>query len=261
MEWIVQPEAWLALLTLTSLEIVLGIDNIVFISILVGRLPRDQRQRARIVGLGLAMLTRIALLLALVWVMTLTRPLFTVFGEAVSGRDLILLGGGLFLLAKATLELHHSVEGAEPDDEAGGTGKVATGFAAVLLQIAVIDIVFSLDSVITAVGMARHVPVMILAIIIAVGVMMLAARAISDVIERHPSLKLLALSFLLLVGFTLMAEGIGLEIPKGYIYFAMAFSLGVELLNIRRAAIRSKPVRLRAPALPAPSPRSERHGS
>lgn len=253
MEWIWLPEAWLALLSLTALEIVLGIDNIVFISILVGRLPRERRQRARILGLGLAMLTRIALLLSLVWVMTLTRPLFTLFGEAISGRNLILLGGGLFLLGKATLELHHSVEGTEESAETSAAGALA-GFGAVLVQIAVIDIVFSLDSVITAVGMARHLPVMILAIVIAVGIMMVAAKPISDVIERHPSLKLLALSFLLLVGFTLMAEGIGMEIPKGYIYFAMAFSLGVELLNIRRASATTTPVKLRPSALPAPAP-------
>lgn len=230
LEWIADPSAWVALATLTLLEIVLGIDNIIFISILVGRLPEAQRQKARILGLGLAMGTRILLLLSLAWVMRLTEPLFTVLGEAISGRDLILLVGGLFLIAKSTHEIHQSLEGAA--EEAGVVNKTA-GFLSTLVQIAILDIIFSLDSVITAVGMADHVPVMVLAIIIAVGVMMFAAKAIGDFVDTHPTIKMLALSFLILVGVALMAEGLDLHIPKGYIYFAMAFSLVVEMINIR----------------------------
>lgn len=230
LEWIADPSAWVALATLTLLEIVLGIDNIIFISILVGRLPEAQRQKARILGLGLAMGTRILLLLSLAWVMRLTEPLFTVLGEAISGRDLILLVGGLFLIAKSTHEIHQSLEGAA--EEAGVVSKTA-GFLSTLVQIAILDIIFSLDSVITAVGMADHVPVMVLAIIIAVGVMMFAAKAIGDFVDTHPTIKMLALSFLILVGVALMAEGLDLHIPKGYIYFAMAFSLVVEMINIR----------------------------
>ena len=230
LEWIADPSAWVALATLTLLEIVLGIDNIIFISILVGRLPEAQRQKARILGLGLAMGTRILLLLSLAWVMRLTEPLFTVLGEAISGRDLILLVGGLFLIAKSTHEIHQSLEGAA--EEAGVVSKTA-GFLSTLVQIAILDIIFSLDSVITAVGMADHVPVMVLAIIIAVGVMMFAAKAIGDFVDTHPTIKMLALSFLILVGVALMAEGMDLHIPKGYIYFAMAFSLVVEMINIR----------------------------
>ncbi len=230
LEWIADPSAWVALATLTLLEIVLGIDNIIFISILVGRLPEAQRQKARILGLGLAMGTRILLLLSLAWVMRLTEPLFTVLGEAISGRDLILLVGGLFLIAKSTHEIHQSLEGAA--EEAGVVSKTAD-FLSTLVQIAILDIIFSLDSVITAVGMADHVPVMVLAIIIAVGVMMFAAKAIGDFVDTHPTIKMLALSFLILVGVALMAEGLDLHIPKGYIYFAMAFSLVVEMINIR----------------------------
>lgn len=230
LEWIADPSAWVALATLTLLEIVLGIDNIIFISILVGRLPEAQRQKARILGLGLAMGTRILLLLSLAWVMRLTEPLFTVLGEAISGRDLILLVGGLFLIAKITHEIHQSLEGAA--EEAGVVSKTA-GFLSTLVQIAILDIIFSLDSVITAVGMADHVPVMVLAIIIAVGVMMFAAKAIGYFVDTHPTIKMLALSFLILVGVALMAEGLDLHIPKGYIYFAMAFSLVVEMINIR----------------------------
>ncbi|MCY9812742.1 TerC family protein [Aeromonas caviae] len=230
LEWIADPSAWVALATLTLLEIVLGIDNIIFISILVGRLPEAQRQKARILGLGLAMGTRILLLLSLAWVMRLTEPLFTVLGEAISGRDLILLVGGLFLIAKSTHEIHQSLEGAA--EEASVVSKTA-GFLSTLVQIAILDIIFSLDSVITAVGMADHVPVMVLAIIIAVGVMMFAAKAIGDFVDTHPTIKMLALSFLILVGVALMAEGLDLHIPKGYIYFAMAFSLVVEMINIR----------------------------
>ena len=232
-EWLLDPSAWMALATLTLLEIVLGIDNIIFISILVGKLPPEQRQRARVLGLAGAMITRVLLLLSLAWVMRLTHPLFSILNEAISGRDIILIVGGLFLLAKSTHEIHGSLEGDESSDEAS-TGKVVHhGFVATLIQIAILDIIFSLDSVITAVGMASHVPVMILAIVIAVGVMMFAAKAIGDFVDSHPTIKMLALSFLILVGVALIAEGFELHIPKGYIYFAMAFSLGVEMLNIR----------------------------
>jgi predicted tellurium resistance membrane protein TerC len=249
-EWIFLPEAWIALATLTALEIVLGIDNIIFISILVSRLPKQQQQSARIMGLGLAMLTRILLLLSLAWIMRLTEPLFTLFDYAISGRDLILLGGGLFLLWKSVHEIHASLEGEE--DVATGKAAAKAAFAATLVQIAIIDIVFSLDSVITAVGMADHIPVMVLAIVCAVGVMMFAAKPIADFVERHPTIKMLALSFLILVGFALMGEGLGLHIPKGYIYTAMAFSLAVEMLNIRMRAKRAPvaPVDLRGPLMP-----------
>ncbi len=232
-EWLLDPSAWMALATLTLLEIVLGIDNIIFISILVGKLPPEQRQRARVLGLAGAMITRVLLLLSLAWVMRLTHTLFSILDEAISGRDIILIVGGLFLLAKSTHEIHGSLEGDESSDEVS-TGKVVHhGFVATLIQIAILDIIFSLDSVITAVGMASHVPVMILAIVIAVGVMMFAAKAIGDFVDSHPTIKMLALSFLILVGVALIAEGFELHIPKGYIYFAMAFSLGVEMLNIR----------------------------
>ncbi|NTW49903.1 MAG: TerC family protein [Chlorobiales bacterium] len=240
MEWISQPEAWIALATLTALEIVLGIDNIIFISILVGRLPVAQRSQGRIFGLALAMITRIALLLSLSWVMSLTKGLFTVLNNDISGRDLILLGGGLFLLAKSTSEIHTSLEGAEHERK----DKAAASFIGTLVQIAIIDVVFSLDSVITAVGLAQHIEVMIIAIIISVGIMMLAAGAIGDFVERHPTVKMLALSFLILVGVTLIAEGLDFEIPKGYIYFAMAFSVCVEMINIRMRAKKAKPVHL-----------------
>ena len=239
-EWIFLPEAWIALATLTALEVVLGIDNIIFISILVGRLPEHQRQKARQIGLLLAMGMRIALLLSIVWVMGLTEPLFEVLGYAFSGRDLILFFGGLFLLGKSTLEIHHSLEGVE---ESKTTGKAAT-FGAIITQIAVIDIVFSLDSVITAVGLVDYVAVMIIAVVVAVLMMMLAAKAIGDFVDRHPTIKMLALSFLILIGFTLMGEGLGFHVPKGYVYFAMAFSLIVELLNIR-VRKRNKPVHLK----------------
>ena len=246
MEWIYLPEAWIALLTLTALEIVLGIDNIIFISILVGRLPEHQRQRARIQGLALAMISRIALLLSLAWVMRLTTPLFTVLAQEISGRDLILLLGGLFLLYKSSQEIWENLEGPEPE-EADKT-KGPQSYAAVLGQIAVVDIVFSLDSVITAVGMAKHVPVMVIAIIIAVGVMMVAAKSIGEFVDRHPSVKMLALSFLILVGVALIGEGLDMHIPKGYIYFAMAFSVGVEMLNIRARKKLPAPVHLHKPS-------------
>jgi predicted tellurium resistance membrane protein TerC len=245
MEWIASPEAWLALLTLTALEIVLGIDNIIFISILVGRLPEHQRQRARIQGLALAMLTRIALLLSLAWVMRLTAPFFTLWEQAISGRDLILIGGGLFLLYKSSQEMWDNLEG---EEEEQAQPKVVSSYAALLGQIAIVDIIFSLDSVITAVGMAKHVPVMVLAIIIAVGVMMFAAKAIGDFVDRHPTIKMLALSFLVLVGVALIGEGLDMHIPKGYIYFAMAFSLAVEMMNIKMRKRRTAPVHLHKPA-------------
>ncbi len=243
-EWLLDPSAWMALATLTLLEIVLGIDNIIFISILVGKLPPEQRQRARVLGLGGAMITRILLLLSLAWVMRLTHPLFSLFDEAISGRDIILIVGGLFLLAKSTHEIHGSLEGSESGDESASGKVVHHGFMATLVQIAILDIIFSLDSVITAVGMASHVPVMILAIVIAVGVMMFAAKAIGDFVDSHPTIKMLALSFLILVGVALIAEGFDLHIPKGYIYFAMAFSLAVEMLNIRLRKSSQKALKL-----------------
>ncbi len=243
-DWLLDPSAWMALATLTLLEIVLGIDNIIFISILVGKLPPEQRQRARVLGLGGAMVTRILLLLSLAWVMRLTHPLFSLFDEAVSGRDIILIVGGLFLLAKSTHEIHGSLEGSESGDESASGKVVHHGFMATLVQIAILDIIFSLDSVITAVGMASHVPVMILAIVIAVGVMMFAAKAIGDFVDNHPTIKMLALSFLILVGVALIAEGFDLHIPKGYIYFAMAFSLAVEMLNIHLRKSSQKALKL-----------------
>ena len=229
-EWITDPEAWVSLATLAALEIVLGIDNIILISILVGRLPERQRQSGRIVGLGLAMLTRILLLLSLAWMMKLTAPLFTVFNQEISGRDLILLIGGLFLIIKSSGEIKEAINHQE-HHESESKNKVS--YLGVLIQIAVLDIVFSLDSVITAVGMASHLPVMILAIIIAVGVMMFAAKPIGDFVDTHPTLKILALAFLVLVGISLIAESLDIHIPKGYIYFAMGFSVVVEMLNIR----------------------------
>ena len=229
-DWLASPEAWVALFTLTALEIVLGIDNIIFISILVGRLPEKQRQSGRIIGLGLAMGTRILLLLSLSWMMHLTEPLFTVASYALSGRDLILLIWGLFLIAKSTHEIHHAMT---PETEEEQRESKKANFISVLIQIAVLDIVFSLDSVITAVGMVDQVGVMITAIILAIGVMMLAAKPIGDFVEAHPTLKILALSFLILIGVTLVGESLQFHIPKGYIYFAMAFSVIVEMLNIK----------------------------
>jgi predicted tellurium resistance membrane protein TerC len=238
MELLTDPQVWLAFVTLAALEIVLGIDNIIFISILVGRLPRAQQARGRIIGLSLAMVSRIALLLSLTWVMRLTAPLFSILSNEFSGRDLILIGGGAFLLAKSTLEIHHSLEGAEE-----GERKVKTaGFAAMMIQIAIIDIVFSLDSVITAVGLVDQVEVMIAAIIAAVLVMMVAAAPIGAFVDKHPTVKILALSFLIMIGVALVAEGFEFHIPKGYLYFSMAFSLGVEMLNLRLR--RGKPVQL-----------------
>ena len=242
-DWIFLPEAWLALATLTALEIVLGIDNIIFLTILVGRLPEHQRQRGRVIGLALAMGTRIALLLSLAWMMKLVAPWFIILGHEISGRDLILILGGLFLLFKSTMEIHEAVEGPEAGEPALA-GKAGAGFLSIVVQIAIIDIVFSLDSVITAVGMVSQIPVMVIAIILAVGVMMFAAKPIGDFVDTHPTIKMLALSFLVLIGFALVGEGLDLHIPKGYIYFAMAFSLGVEMVNMRMRA-KVKPVELR----------------
>ena len=245
-EWLASPEAWIALGTLTALEIVLGIDNIIFISILVGRLPEKQREFARTVGLGLAMVARLALLFSITWVMGLTEPWFTVFDHEISGRDVILIGGGLFLLAKSTHEIHNSLEGEEETQHASK----AASLGSVLIQIAVLDIVFSLDSVITAVGLVDHVSIMAIAIILAVGVMLFAAKSIGDFVDAHPTIKILALSFLILVGVTLIIEGFDVHVPKGYIYFAMAFSVVVEMLNIRMRKKRSDPVKLHKPMQP-----------
>jgi predicted tellurium resistance membrane protein TerC len=240
MELLSDPQAWLAFATLTALEIVLGIDNIIFISILVGRLPHAVQQRARTIGLALAMLTRILLLLSITWVMSLSADLFSVASIGISGRDVILIGGGLFLLAKSTLEIHGGLEG----DESHPQARIRATFTSVILQIAIIDIVFSLDSVITAVGMADHVEVMIAAVVVAVIVMMFLAGPIGDFVDRHPTIKMLALSFLILIGVALVGEGLDLHIPKGYIYFAMAFSVAVEMLNIRTRK-KLEPVKLR----------------
>ena len=241
MEIFSDPSTWVALLTLTALEIVLGVDNIIFISILAGKLPKEQQSRARRLGLALAMGMRILLLLSLAWVIRLTDPLFTGFGEGISGRDLILLLGGLFLIFKATHEMHDKLEGEENEEGQ----RVVASFGAVLVQIALLDIVFSLDSVITAVGMADDIGVMITAVVIAVGFMMFSARAVGDFVERHPTVKMLALAFLLMIGVSLIAEGLDFHIPKGYIYFAMAFSVFVEMLNLRLKKVAAKPVQLR----------------
>ncbi len=229
MELLSDPNMWIALLTLTVLEIVLGIDNIVFISILSGKLPKEKQKKARQTGLALALITRILLLLSLSWVMSLTTPIFTVLHQEISGRDLILLIGGLFLLYKATAEIHEKLEGENHDTEI--KGKV--NFSSVIVQILLLDIVFSLDSVITAVGMASHVEVMIAAVVISVIIMLFAAESISKFVNQHPTVKMLALSFLVLIGVSLLAEGLDQHIPKGYIYFAMAFSVLVEMLNLR----------------------------
>ncbi|HOO90255.1 MAG TPA: TerC family protein [Syntrophales bacterium] len=242
MAWLFDPQAWIALATLTALEIVLGIDNIIFISVLVSRLPERRRQKARIIGLALAMISRIVLLLSLVWIMTLTVTLFTLFGHEFSGRDFILLGGGIFLFIKSTFEIHNSLESTEDVSVGGYT---ARSFFGVLMEIMVLDIVFSLDSVITAVGLAQHVHIMILAIIIAVVVMMFAAGPIGTFVDMHPTIKMLALSFLILIGVTLVAEGMGFHIPKGYIYFAVTFSVCVEMLNLKIIKKQAEPVRLR----------------
>jgi predicted tellurium resistance membrane protein TerC len=248
MDWLTDPQIWIALVTLTALEIVLGIDNIIFISVLVSRLPHRNQNKARVIGLGLAMITRIALLLSITWVMKLTAPLFTVFSEDISGRDIILIIGGLFLLWKSTFEIHSSLEG----EEKKKIQMAVAGFTAVLVQIALIDVIFSLDSVITAVGLVRDILVMVIAIVIAVIVMMFSARAIGEFVDRHPTIKVLALSFLVVIGVALIAEGFDMHIPKGYIYFSMAFSVTVEMLNIKMRK-RAIPVRLHKTIKEGPS--------
>ena len=246
MELLVDPQAWISFITLAVLEIVLGIDNIIFLSILVARLPKAQQPRARTLGLALAMLTRIGLLFSITWLIRLTNPLFTVLAPEISGRDLILLAGGLFLLAKSVSEIHGALEGVQEHHKFNARAK----FLAVIVQIAIIDIVFSLDSVFTAVGLAKHVEIMVAAIVVAVGVMMFLAAPINEFIERHPTIKILALAFLILVGVALTGEAFEMQIPKGYLYFAMAFSFGVEMINIRMRE-RGRPVKLRDPEMPA----------
>jgi predicted tellurium resistance membrane protein TerC len=240
MDWLTDPQIWIALATLTFLEIVLGVDNIIFISILSGKLPPDQQKRARKLGLLGAMLTRVLLLFSIAWIARLTTPLFTALGHAVSGRDLILIGGGLFLLGKSTFEIHDKLEG----DEGHASGRVAASFMSVIVQIMLLDIVFSLDSVITAIGMVDELWVMITAVIVSVGIMMVAAEPISAFVHKHPTVKMLALSFLLLIGLSLILEGAGQHIPKGYIYFAMGFSVFVEMINLRLKK-KTRPVHLR----------------
>ncbi|HEY9517801.1 MAG TPA: TerC family protein [Gemmatimonadales bacterium] len=246
MDWITDPQAWIAFATLTVLEVVLGIDNIVFISILSSRLPKAQQPRARALGLALAMLSRIALLFSLSWISRLTAPLFTVLSEEISGRDLVLIFGGLFLLAKSTHEIHARLEG----ESGGGKPRAAPTLRSVLIQIMLLDIVFSLDSVITAVGMVDQLAIMVAAVMVAVGFMMLFATPLSDFVDRHPTVKILALSFLLLIGMALVAEGLDQHIPKGYIYFAMAFSVGVEILNLKVRRASEAAVKLRQPYEP-----------
>jgi len=242
-EWITEPQAWIAFLTLTALELVLGIDNIVFISILAGKLSPDQRKKARTVGLALAMITRVLLLLSLSWIIRLTAPLFTVLSQDISGRDLILICGGLFLLGKSTYEIHGKLEG----EEGHASARIGPSFTSVIIQILLLDVVFSLDSVITAVGMVDNVSIMIAAVVVAIIFMMAFAGSISGFVERHPTVKMLALSFLLLIGVTLIVEGFDHHIPKGYIYFAMAFSVFVEMLNLRLRKSKTKPVKLHEP--------------
>lgn len=250
MDWISNPDAWVGLLTLTAMEVVLGVDNVVFISILAGKLPADQQLRARQIGLGLALGTRILLLLSISWIIGLTDTLFTVADTDISGRDLVLIAGGLFLIAKATHEIHTRLEG----DTGHASAKVAPAFAAVIFQIVLLDIVFSLDSVITAVGMVKEIGVMILAVIIAIGIMLVSAGSISDFVNKHPTVKMLALSFLLLIGLMLLVEGLHQHIPKGYIYFAIAFSVFVEMLNLRTRGKKAEPpVQLHEPYAPAGS--------
>ncbi len=246
MDWITDPQVWIALATLTGLEIVLGIDNIIFISILVSKLAEHKQPGARTLGLALAMIMRIILLFSLTWIMGLTRPLFAILGNEISGRDIILIAGGLFLLGKSTLEIHDKLEG----KEGRASERVPSSYEGVLIQIMLLDIVFSLDSVITAIGMASQLFIMILAVVIAVIFMMLASGSISRFVERHPTIKVLALSFLLLIGIALIADGLNLHIPKGYIYFAMAFSVFVEMINLRIRRYSSPPIKLRKPYTP-----------
>jgi predicted tellurium resistance membrane protein TerC len=243
MEWLTDIQTWVALVTLVALEIVLGIDNVIFISILVGKLPKEAQARARTIGLLLAVVMRVALLLSLAWIMKLKDPLFTVLERKISGKDIILIAGGLFLLWKSTHEIHSKLEGKEGE----ASKKVAASFSGVIFQIVLLDIVFSLDSVITAVGMVDRVPIMVAAIIIAIGFMIVFSGTISNFINRHPSLKILALAFLLMIGVALIAEGLHQSIPKGYIYFSMAFSLFVEILNLKAEARGQAPIKLREP--------------
>ena len=246
LELLTDPDAWIALITLTVLEIVLGIDNLVFLAILAGRLPAHQQAAARRLGLGFALLTRLMLLSMLAWIVGLTQPVFEMLGRGVSWRDLILIAGGVFLIVKATHEIHGSLEGDEEEDGDGGA-RVFPSFAATVVQIGIIDIVFSLDSVITAVGMAQHLPVMVAAVVAAMVVMLIASNPLSAFVTTHPTVKMLALSFLLLIGMSLIADGMGFHIPKGYIYVAMAFSVGVEMLNLMaRRRRRRKPLKLRS---------------
>jgi predicted tellurium resistance membrane protein TerC len=242
MDWLADPQAWIGLITLTALEVVLGIDNVIFISILAGKLPADRQKSARRLGLAAAMITRIILLLSLSWIMRLTNPLFSVFGQPFSGRDLILIIGGLFLLAKSTHEIHNKLEG----EEGKASAKVTASFSGVIFQIMLLDIVFSLDSVITAVGMIQNVSIMVTAIVISVAIMMIFAESVSGFVHKHPTVKMLALSFLLMIGLLLIADGLGHHIPKGYAYFAMGFSVFVEMLNLRVKA-KAKPVHLHEP--------------
>jgi predicted tellurium resistance membrane protein TerC len=243
MEWLTDPQSWIAFITLVVLELVLGIDNIVFISILAGKLPGDQPRKARLVGLGLAMLMRIGLLFSLSWIIGLTAPLLVILSHELSGRDLILLGGGLFLIAKSTHEIHQKLEGSE----GGASERVSASFASVIVQILLLDIVFSLDSVLTAIGMVRQIEIMVAAVVIAVVFMMIFAGVIGDFVHRHPTVKMLALSFLLLIGVVLIADGFDQHIPRGYIYFAMGFSVFVEMLNLRLRKTPVPPVTLRQP--------------
>ena len=243
MDWLTDPQTWLAFLTLVLLELVLGVDNIIFISILAGKLPLRQQASGRRLGLAVAILSRILLLASLSWIITLHEPLFAILGFEISGRDIILITGGLFLLAKSTYEIHQKLEGLE----GGASARTGSTFANYLVQVFLMDMVFSLDSVITAVGMVDELAIMIAAVIIAAGVMMVSANSIGNFVDRHPTIKMLALSFLLLIGFTLIVEGLHQHIPKGYIYFAMAFSVFVEMLNLRLRRAQAEPVKLRKP--------------
>jgi predicted tellurium resistance membrane protein TerC len=249
MDWLTDPELWASLITLTALEIVLGIDNLVFIAILAGRLPEEQQNRARQLGLALALITRLALLASITWIIGLTRPLFELFGHSVSWRDIVLIAGGLFLLFKGTREIHHALEGDGPEEKAA---TARTSLAGVVVQIMLLDIVFSLDSVITAVGMASKLWVMATAIIIAVVIMLAASGALAEFVQRYPTVKMLALSFLLLIGMTLIADGAGFHVPKGYVYAAIGFSVGVEALN--QFATRRRTLRRRGRSVPDPAP-------
>jgi predicted tellurium resistance membrane protein TerC len=252
MAWLTDPQVWIAFVTLVALELVLGIDNVIFISILAGKLPGDQAKKARLVGLSLAMLVRIALLFSLSWLIGLTAPLLGILGYEMSGRDLILIGGGLFLIAKSTHEIHQKLEGSEGQ----ASRRVRASFLSVIVQILLLDIVFSLDSVLTAIGMVQQIEIMVAAVVISVIFMLLFAGVVGDFVQRHPTVKMLALSFLLLVGVTLIADGFGQHIPRGYIYFAMGFSVFVEMLNLRLRKSPTPPVELRQPYTPEPSQRA-----